>query len=172
MKTRIPIIEAFKLTYGMAKGREKVTSWFLDAVDVGNVKVFVTDKLHGSQYCEIRTSFSSCKTVDANDYIMLDISGNIITCKHDDFSDYEVIEKVEEMSYSEAQMLLESGYFIALPEWQGFWFSDHNTNKVTVLTKDFTILTTPFEEFKLRNDWQIVEASEKQMKVLNKHYSK
>ena len=93
----------------------------------------------------------------------------------------EVAPKVEEeetplfsgMTYEEAEGFVLTGELIALPEWGGFWFVDLNdeSRKIMVLTKEGEITDTPFEEFKERNDWVIVEATEEQQEILQNYFA-
>jgi len=78
------IIEAFQLTYEMAKGREEVPEWFYSATDKEEVKVFVTDKINDSQYCEIKTLEGTMRA-DAKDFIIKGINGEIYPCKPEIF---------------------------------------------------------------------------------------
>jgi len=75
------------------------------------------------------------------------------------------------MSYSDAEKLCKIGECIALPEWEGFWFTNIKTEKLLVLTKEGLILDTPIEEFKLRNDWKVVDPTEKQTLILENYFS-
>lgn len=85
------VIEAFQLTYEMAKAQDPVPRWFVEAVKKEEVKVFVTDKIHDSQYCEIKT-LEGVMTANAKDYIIQGVKGEIYPCKPDIFeATYEPI---------------------------------------------------------------------------------
>lgn len=75
------------------------------------------------------------------------------------------------MTYDEAEKLLEEDKYIALPEWGGFWFRNTKTNLINVFTKDNVITNTPFGEYRDRNDWIVVEASEEQQKQVDEYIS-
>lgn len=86
------IIEAFQLSYEMAKGVEKVPSWFAKAINIDKtVKVYYTDKIHGSQYCEIET-LEGKMNARADDFIIQGVNGEIYPCKADIFE--KTYEKV------------------------------------------------------------------------------
>jgi len=87
------VIEAFQLTYGVAKGREKAPEWFVKKANENKeIKVFVTDKLEGSQYCEIQT-LEGVMTANANDFIIQGVQGEIYPCKPEIFeATYEAVE--------------------------------------------------------------------------------
>jgi len=78
------VIEAFQLTYEMAKGEEKVPEWFSLVTKNSEVKVFVTDKIQDSQYCEIKT-LEGIMRADAKDFIIQGVNGEIYPCKPDIF---------------------------------------------------------------------------------------
>ncbi len=86
------VIEAFQLTYEMAKGIEKVPEWFAKASINKDVSVFVTDKLHGSQYCEIKT-LEGTMTANPDDFIIQGVQGEIYPCKPDIFNQTYELEK-------------------------------------------------------------------------------
>lgn len=46
-------MEILQLTYEMAMGKAKVPMWLVDAASKGEVNIFVTDKIHGSQYAMV-----------------------------------------------------------------------------------------------------------------------
>ena len=86
------VIEAFQLTYEMAKGEAPCPIWFADAVKKDDVKVFVTDKIHGSQYSEIKT-LEGVMTANVKDYIIQGVQGEIYPCKPEIFEKtYELVE--------------------------------------------------------------------------------
>lgn len=87
------VIEAFQLSYEMAKGIEKTPSWFANAVNVDKtIKVYYTDKIHGSQYCKIKT-LEGTINAGADDFIIQGIDGKIYPCKSDRFEKtYEEVE--------------------------------------------------------------------------------
>ncbi len=84
----------------------------------------------------------------------------------------EVVEDSEEtgMSFEEAEKLLNTCHLIALPEWQGFWFKNRQTDELLVLTKEGQIVNTPFDEFKERNDWKVVNPTEEQAELLEDYW--
>jgi hypothetical protein len=86
------VVEAFQLTYEMAKGQSPCPIWFAEATEKGDVKVFVTDKIHNSQYSEIKT-LNGIIIADAKDYIVKGIEGEIYPCKSDIFEAF--YEKVD-----------------------------------------------------------------------------
>lgn len=77
------------------------------------------------------------------------------------------------MTYENAEKELKLGNLIALPEWGGFWFKNLNvdSDEVLVLTKEGEITNTPFEEFKERNDWVVVDATSEQEKLLENYFA-
>jgi len=79
------VIEAFQLTYEVAKGKEPVPQWAVDAQKNGALKIIVTDKLHGSQYGIIETLEGKMEA-NANDWIIQGVKGEIYACKPDIFS--------------------------------------------------------------------------------------
>ena len=87
------VIEAFKLTYEMATGSEPCPIWFVEAVEKDVVKVFVTEKINNSQYCQIKT-LEGLMTANFTDYIIQGVRGEIYPCKSDIFD--ATYEKVEE----------------------------------------------------------------------------
>jgi hypothetical protein len=80
-------------------------------------------------------------------------------------------EDIIAMTYEEAEKLLKIGGLIALPEWKGFWFNDIKTGETLVLTKEGDVINTPSDEFKERNDWITVEATEEQGKLLDVYFA-
>ena len=85
------VIEAFVLTYEMAKGKGKVPDWFAKASLKKELEVFVTDKIHGSQFTLIKT-LEGVMTANANDYIVQGVNGEIYPCKPDIFNKtYEIL---------------------------------------------------------------------------------
>ncbi len=78
--------------------------------------------------------------------------------------------KQDGMSFQEAEKELDLGNLISLPEWEGFWFKDLINGQLLVFTKDNEILDTPHEEYKLRNDWTIVEATPEQESILRNYF--
>lgn len=79
------VIEAFQLTYEQAKGVQAAPKWFADAVNKdGIVKVYFTDKIHGSQRCEINT-LEGVMTANSTDWIIQGVNGEIYPCKPDIF---------------------------------------------------------------------------------------
>lgn len=86
------VIEAFQLTYEQAIGKENVPIWFSEAVDKGYVKVFVTDKIHGSQYCSIKT-LEGEMIASKDDFIIQGVNGEIYPCKPDIFEKtYDIVD--------------------------------------------------------------------------------
>lgn len=78
------VIEAFQLTYEQAIGKEKSPIWFCEAVEKGDVNVFVTDKIHGSQYCNIKT-LEGVMIASKDDFIIQGVNGELYPCKPDIF---------------------------------------------------------------------------------------
>lgn len=72
------------------------------------------------------------------------------------------------MTYKEAEKFLLIGDLIQLSDWTGFWFNNIKTGKTYVLTKDLEIVDTPYEHYKLREDWGIATPTEEQKEVLYK----
>ncbi len=86
------IYEAFQLSYEMAKGQERVPIWFVEGTKTGKIKVYLTDKIHNTQYCEINTPEGVIST-NYDDFIIQETEGEIFTCKAKLFvSEYELIE--------------------------------------------------------------------------------
>jgi len=88
----------------------------------------------------------------------------------------EVHPKAEEeitngMTFEEAEKLMDIGEFIALPEWGGFWFKSVRSGEILILTKEGEITNTPFEEFKERNDWAVVDATPEQKVLLDEYWA-
>lgn len=77
-------IEAFQLTWKVAKGQEPVPEWFIKAMDEGVAKVGYTDKIEETQYAEIKT-LAGTMVADAQDWIIQGVSGEIYPCKPDIF---------------------------------------------------------------------------------------
>lgn len=75
------------------------------------------------------------------------------------------------MSFEEAEVILNKGDLVALPEWKGFWFKDLTNGKLLVFTKDNEVLDTPHEEYKLRTDWIEVKATPEQELVLENYFN-
>jgi len=80
-------------------------------------------------------------------------------------------EKSDGMSFEEAELILNDGNLISLPEWEGFWFKNLISGQLLVLTKDGEILDTPHDEYKLRTDWISVEATPEQELALEKYFN-
>jgi len=75
------------------------------------------------------------------------------------------------MPFAEADELRKIGQCIALPEWGGFWFGNIHTGELLVLTKEGEITNTPFDEFKERNDWKVVEPTPEQKELLEAYFT-
>lgn len=90
----------------------------------------------------------------------------------DEESSEEELGSAEGMTYEEADVEMDYGQAVKLPEWVGFWFKEIGTDKTFVLTKDGEVLDTPHEEYKERNDWQLVEPTDEQSEILGKFWSK
>lgn len=71
------------------------------------------------------------------------------------------------LTYAEAEKVMNAGGLIKLPEWEGFWFKNLNTDKVYVFTKEGEILDTPHEKYKESNYWQEYTPNEDQFKKLS-----
>jgi len=74
------------------------------------------------------------------------------------------------MTFEEAEELLSKGKLVSLPEWEGFWFKNIKKDELLVFTKDGEILDTPFDEYKLRNDWVKAEPTPEQKEKLNQYF--
>lgn len=86
------IIEAFQLTYEQAMGFYPVPLWFIEAKDCEMVEIYVTEKLHGSQYCIINTLEGKMRA-DKDDYIIQGVNGELYPCKPEIFEKtYELVE--------------------------------------------------------------------------------
>lgn len=77
---------------------------------------------------------------------------------------------MKNLNYEQAEQLLESGKKVKLPEWSGFWFKDKVSGRILVLTKEGEILSTPHEEYKIRNDWEIAKSNPAQNKIIKNFY--
>lgn len=90
----------------------------------------------------------------------------------DDAVSKEFVEspKETEMSFEEAEKFVNTGHLIALPEWKGFWFKNFKTNELLVLTKEGEITKSIFDEFKERNDWEVVNPTEEQAELLEDYW--
>lgn len=102
------VIEAFQLTYEMAKGVAPVPNWFQDAVVRGDVQVNFSDNLHGSQSCKIKT-LEGIMIAFPDDYIIQGIQGEIYPCKSEIFKKtYELVveENTDNRGLSYTQELL------------------------------------------------------------------
>jgi len=85
------VIEAFQLNYEQAMGFYPVPSWFSEARDQEIVDIYVTEKLHGSQYCIINTLEGKMKA-NKDDFIIQGVNGEIYACKPDIFEkSYELV---------------------------------------------------------------------------------
>lgn len=82
----------------------------------------------------------------------------------------ETLETKGGMTYEVAENEMATGAAIKLPEWEGFWFIEHETRKPFVYTKDNQILDTPNEEYKSRNDWQVAELTDEQASNMEKFW--
>ena len=89
-----------------------------------------------------------------------------------EFVEEEKEEVALGMTYEEAEKLLKLGELIALPEWGGFWFYNFKNEDTLVLTKEGNISDNPAQEFKERNDWQVVEATDDQDQLLRDYFEK
>lgn len=104
------VIEAFKLTYEAAMGKERVPEWAVEATNTGVIKVNVTEKLHGSQFAEIKT-LEGTMTANANDWIIKGIKGEFYPCKPDIFeATYETVSDKSDKDFSEL-LLVGKGTF-------------------------------------------------------------
>jgi hypothetical protein len=95
-RKRPVVIEAFQMTYEMARSKELDPKWFAQACLDGIVKPFVTEKIQGSQYCEIKT-LEGTMVADGNDYIIQGVNGEIYPCKPDIFA--KTYEPVDDEAY-------------------------------------------------------------------------
>lgn len=86
------VIEAFQLSYEMAKGQKPCPPWFINAIDNNFISVHYTDKIHGSQYSLIKTLEGEMRA-DANDFIIQGVNKEIYPCKPDIFE--KTYEKVD-----------------------------------------------------------------------------
>lgn len=76
-----------------------------------------------------------------------------------------------QMTFAEAEAEMDKGHPVKLPEWGGFWFKNTITGEILVMTKDNELLHTPHEEYKERNDWEIIEATPEQYSLLEEHFA-
>jgi hypothetical protein len=88
-------VEAFQLTYEMAMGNEAVPSWFAKACLSGDVQVFVTEKIRGSQYCHLNAkSPVNFIITTATDFIIKRKDGTLGSePAHEFLSNFEVVEE-------------------------------------------------------------------------------
>lgn len=108
-----------------------------------------------------------------SDVLITGIQGEIYPCKKDIFeATYEPVAKQSELTFEEAEKLMDQGLCVTLPEWEGFWFKKTKTGEILVLTRDGVILDTPWEGSKQRNDWRVVEPTEDQTKILDDYWNK
>lgn len=114
------VIEAFQLTYEMAKGELAVPLWFAEATRKNEVKVFLTDKIHNSQHCEIKT-LEGVMTGNAKDYIIQGVKGEIYPCKPEIFeATYELVKtKKSTLNFGEAIESLKAGKLVSRQGWNG-----------------------------------------------------
>lgn len=75
------------------------------------------------------------------------------------------------MTYEQAEIDLNIGAAIKLPEWKGCWFNDITTGKTYVLLDDGNIVDTPHESYKERNDWQIAELTDEQNSIIKEFWN-
>lgn len=73
-------VEAFQLTYGVAKGNESIPDWGVNALREGGIVIHLTDGIHGSQYAFIDTLEGKMRA-DAEDWIIRGVEGEIYPCK-------------------------------------------------------------------------------------------
>ena len=78
--------------------------------------------------------------------------------------------KPDGITFEVAEELLNKGELVALPEWEGFWFKNIKKDELLVFTKDGDILDTPHDEYKLRNDWKLAEATPEQKEKLDQYF--
>lgn len=79
------VIEAFQLTYNVAKGKESIPTWAKEQSENGTLKVTVIDKIENSQFASIKTLEGEMRA-DANDWIIQGVNGEIYPCKPDIFT--------------------------------------------------------------------------------------
>jgi hypothetical protein len=62
------------------------------------------------------------------------------------------------MDYIKAMQAVDSGCFIKLPEWRGYWFKDEG--RIKVFTKEGDVVENPyFDNYRSRTDWTITDGS-------------
>lgn len=119
------VIEAFQLTYDVAKGKESIPEWAAYDEKEGKIKVQFTDKIHNSQHALISTLEGEMRA-NANDWIIQGVNGEIYPCKPDIFE--KTYEKVDEqnsapevlsISFGEAVAAAKKGMAIYREGWNG-----------------------------------------------------
>ena len=86
-------IEAFQLTYEVAKGIHPIPIWAKEAHEEKTLQIHYTDKIHNSQYAFIET-LEGTMEASANDWIIKGIKGEIYPCKPEIFEKtYDLIEE-------------------------------------------------------------------------------
>lgn len=98
------VIEAFQLTYEVAKGESPVPEWAVEASKKGILKISVTDKIHGSQFAEVET-LEGKMIANANDWIIQGINKEIYPCKPEIFE--KIYDVVVETTFLERLILEE-----------------------------------------------------------------
>jgi len=78
------VIEAFQLTYNVAKGEDPMPTWAKELIENGTLKITVSKKAN-SQFAIIKTLDDKIR-VDANDFIIQRVDGDIYPCKLQDFA--------------------------------------------------------------------------------------
>jgi hypothetical protein len=105
-----------------------------------------------------------------NDVLITGVQGEIYPCKKDIFlATYQKSENID-LTYEEAEKLMKTGDAIALPEWGGFWFKRNDSDTVFVLLSSGSIVDTPDEKYKERNDWKVVTPSKEQEKIISDYF--
>ncbi len=75
---------SFKLTYEVAIGKSPVPQFAIDSEKEGKLKVFVTDKIHNSQYAFIITEEGK-KLVKANEWVISGKNGFLFSLNEEDY---------------------------------------------------------------------------------------
>jgi hypothetical protein len=105
-----------------------------------------------------------------SDVLITGVQGEVYPCKKDIFlATYEKSDK-ENLTYGEAEKLMLAGDTIALPEWGGFWFKRTDIDTIFVLLSDGTIVETPDEKYKERNDWKVITPNTEQDKIISEYF--
>lgn len=136
----------------------------------GKETVFVVESLH-EHYEGLQIHKTDISYVEQGELVVGYVKEGDVDFANAVANEVAPKEDIIAMTYEEAEKLLKIGELIALPEWKGFWFNDIKTGKTMVLTKEGDVINTPLDEFKERNDWLTVEATEEQGKLLDVYFA-